>query len=248
MHRMKFALPAALFLSACAQLPKPGDGLPGLFHSEAQTLYQQGLVKYRESHFDAALADFSTATASGKLSSAEAVNARKHMAFIHCSNGRELLCREQFQAILKVEPQFELAANETSHPVWGPVWRSVKGAAAEQRAVAKASGFLASAAQQKLAEGVKGYEQGNYKEAIDKLQGALNSGLPDRTDQIIAHKYSAFGYCLTQRVPLCQGEFRKIFNLDPLFTLLPSENGHPAWASSYRQEKAAASKQRLKKK
>jgi tetratricopeptide (TPR) repeat protein len=248
MYRTKFALPAiALFLTACSHFPKPAaDGQPAFSHSEAQALYQQALVKYRESRFEAALVDFGAAASSGNLKSSEEINARKHMAFIHCSNGRELPCREQFQAILKAEPKFELAANEASHPVWGPVWRSVRGAVEEQRAVAKASGFLASAAQQKLAEGLKEYEEGDYKEAADILQHAIKSGLPERIDEIIARKYSAFSYCLTQRRSLCRGEFRKLFALDPDFTLLPSENGHPAWATSYRFEKAAA--RRVKKK
>lgn len=246
---MKFVVPViAALLSACSQLPTLSDnGQPFLSYSEAQARYQQGLVKYRESSFDAALADFGAAASSGNLKPAEEVNARKHMAFIHCSNGRELPCREQFQAILKSEPKFELAANEASHPVWGPVWRSVKGAVLEQHAVAKAGGILASAAQQKLAEGLKVYEQGDYKQAADILQKALKSGLPERIDEIIAHKYSAFSYCLTQRKSLCRSEFRKIFGLDPNFALLPSENGHPAWASSYRYEKAAASRRAKKK-
>jgi tetratricopeptide (TPR) repeat protein len=241
---MKFAVPAiALFLSACSHLPMPGThGWPGSSQPEAQTLYQQALVNYRESRFDAALADFDAAASSGNLKSEEEINARKHLAFIHCSNGRELPCREQFQAILKAEPKFALAANEASHPVWGPVWRSVKGAADEQRAVAKANGLLASGAQQMLAQGLKEYEEGKFKQAADTLQNALRSGLPGRTDETIAHKYSAFSYCLTQRRALCRAEFRKIFALDPGFQLLPAENGHPGWASSYRLEKSAASR------
>jgi tetratricopeptide (TPR) repeat protein len=248
MHRMKFALPAiALFLTACSHFRMPAtDGQPAFFRSDAQVLYQQALVEYQESRFDAALVDFGAAALSGNLNSAEEINARKHIAFIHCSSGRESPCREQFQAILKAEPKFELAANEASHPVWGPVWRSVRGAIEEQRAVAKASGFLASAAQQKLAQGLKEYEKGDFKEAADTLQNAIKSGLPAGIDEIIARKYSAFSYCMTRRTSLCRSEFRKIFDLEPDFTLLPSENGHPAWATSYRFEKAAA--RRVKKK
>jgi tetratricopeptide (TPR) repeat protein len=246
---MKLAISViVLLLSACSQLPKPGaDSWLSSPQPHAQTQYQQALVNYRESRFDAALADFDAAALSGKLKSEEEVNARKHMAFIHCSNGREMPCREQFQAILKAEPKFELAANEASHPVWGPVWRSVKGAAEEHRAVAKANGLLASGAQQMLAQGLKEYDQGVFKQAAELLQSALMSGLPGSTDELIAHKYSAFSYCLTQRKSLCRAEFRKIFALDPGFQLLPSENGHPAWASSYRAEKTAASRRVTKK-
>jgi tetratricopeptide (TPR) repeat protein len=243
---------AALLLTACSQFSKlandgQSDASSPLSYSEAQKRYQQGFAKYRNSHFDAALADLGAAASSGQLNLAETVNARKHMAFIHCAAGRELPCREQFQTILKIEPNFNLAANEAGHPAWGPVWRSIKGAAEERRAVAQAASIMASAAQQKLAEGIREYDAGNYKEALEALQAAIKSGLPGRTEEIRAHKYSAFIYCLTQRATLCRSEFRSIFAVDPAFELLPSESGHPAWASSYRKEKAAASRQARKR-
>jgi hypothetical protein len=168
------------------------------------------------------------------------LDARKHIAFIHCGSGREVACREQFQAILKAQPAFDLAPGEAGHPAWGPVWRSVKGAMEEQRAVKQANSTQASPSQQKLAEGIREYDAGRYREAIDALQASLKGGLAGKPDEIRAHKYSAFAYCLTQRTTLCRGQFRKIFALDAAFELLPSESGHPAWASVYRKEKAAA--------
>lgn len=251
MHRkMKLAAPLIfVLLTACSQLPKQTDGnQPASPTPEAQAHYEHGLVNYRENRFDAALNDLGAAVASKSLKSSDEINARKHMAFIHCVSGRELPCREQFQAILKVEPSFDLAPNEASHPIWGPVWRSVKGAVEEQRAVKQASSNTASPAQQKLAEGIKDYEAGRYKEAISTLQSSLKGGLPDKADEIRARKYSAFAFCLTQRTSLCRGEFRKIFASDPAFDLLPSETGHPAWASIYQAEKKAASKRVPKKK
>ncbi|WP_019141696.1 TssQ family T6SS-associated lipoprotein [Noviherbaspirillum massiliense] len=239
---------AAFSLAACSFLPsQPGNGQPALSATEVQTHYQQGLSNYRASRFDAALADLNAAVASGRLKSSEEINARKHMAFIHCVSNRELQCREQFQAILKSEPKFDLAANEAEHPMWGPVWRSVKGSAEERRAVSQASGFLASSAQNKLADGIKAYDDGRFQEALDTLQSALKLGLKAPADEIRARKYSAFIYCLDQKTRLCRGEFRKIFTLDPSFEMLPSEVGHPAWTPAYRREKAAAAKRAAKK-
>ncbi|MEN3295917.1 MAG: hypothetical protein V7642_5170 [Burkholderiales bacterium] len=243
MHFMKkLVLPlTAVLLSACAQLPKPAEsGKPTLSSAEAQARYQQGLAHYKATRYDAALGDFDVAISSGKLQSEDMLNARKHSAFVHCGSGREVPCREQFQAILKAQPAFDLAPGEAGNPAWGPVWRSVKGAMEEQRAVKQASSTQASASQQKLAEGIREYDAGRYKEAIDALQASLRGGLPGKPDEIRAHKYSAFAYCLTQRTTLCRGEFRKIFAIDGAFDLLPSESGHPAWASVYRKEKAAA--------
>lgn len=231
----------AVLLVACAQSPKQSDsGQPVLSNSEAQARYQQGLVRYRENHFDVALGDLNAALSSGHLKTADAINARKHMAFIHCVSNRELQCREQFQAILKIDADFNLAPNEASHPLWGPVWRSIKGVLDDQRAVKNASSILASPAQRKLADGIREYDAGRYKEALDALQAALTGGLKDRADEMRAHKFVAFAHCLTQHKVPCRDEFRKIFTLDPAFELTPSEAGHPAWAAIYRKELAAA--------
>lgn len=54
------------------------------------------------------------------------VNAHKHLAFIHCAAGRERSCRDEFRKALAIEPSLELAPAESGHPVWGPVFRSLK--------------------------------------------------------------------------------------------------------------------------
>lgn len=244
MHRMKFvALLLAAFTAGCAQVPtQPDSGKPVLSYSEAQTQYRQGMTNYRETRTDAALNDLTLAVESGQLGKADANNARKHIAFIHCAAGRELPCREQFQAILKSDPGFNLAPAEENHPQWGPVWRSIKGALEEKRALSQASSASATPAQQKLAEGIKEYDAGRYKEALEALQAAVKAGLPTKADELRAHKYTAFVYCLTRRIKQCRAEFRQIFEKEPAFQLLPSETGHPAWASAYRNEKAMAAK------
>jgi Tfp pilus assembly protein PilF len=53
-------------------------------------------------------------------------NAHKHLAFIHCSSNRERQCRDEFRRALAVDPALELAPAEAGHPVWGPVFRSLK--------------------------------------------------------------------------------------------------------------------------
>lgn len=240
-RRKLVALSLSAILSGCAQLSLQGSSdAPALSYAEAQARYQKGLIAYGEGRFEGALADLTAAAASGRLKSADEVKARKHMAFIQCSTGREQQCREQFQAILKAEPKFDLAANEAGHPLWGPVWRSIKGTVEEQRAVARASSILATPAQQKLAEGFKEYEAGRYNEALAALQAAVQAGLPARADEIRARKYSAFVYCLTKRSKQCRAEFAQILALEPRFELLPAEFGHPAWTSAYRRAKAAA--------
>lgn len=228
-------------LSACSFMSKqPENGQPAASDPDAHALYQQGLGSYRSSQFDAALKQLDAAATSGRLKSSDEVNARKHIAFIHCAGAREAACREQFQAIMRIEPKFDLAQNEAGHPSWGPVWRSLKGAREERQAIKQASRLMASSGQGKLVEGIRQYEDGLYNEALVSFQAALSSGLQVKADEIRAHKYSAYVYCMTERAALCRATFRKIFTLDPDFQMLPSESGHPAWSSIYRKEKAAA--------
>jgi Tfp pilus assembly protein PilF len=54
------------------------------------------------------------------------VTAHKHLAFIHCSTNRVGQCRDEFRKALAVDPSFELSPAESGHPVWGPIFRSLK--------------------------------------------------------------------------------------------------------------------------
>ena len=54
-------------------------------------------------------------------------NAHKHLAFIYCANDHTSACREEFRKALAIEPGLELSAAEAGHPVWGPIFRSLKG-------------------------------------------------------------------------------------------------------------------------
>jgi Tfp pilus assembly protein PilF len=54
------------------------------------------------------------------------VRAHKYLAFIHCSSNRVGQCRDEFRKALAVDPELDLAPAEAGHPVWGPIFRSVK--------------------------------------------------------------------------------------------------------------------------
>ena len=85
--------------------------------------------------------------------------------------------------------------------------------------------------------GITNYEDGKYALAEKNLKGALDLGLADLDDQVTAHKYLAFLYCVSSRKTLCREEFKKAFELDPGFTLSPAEEGHPMWKKVYLQIK-----------
>ena len=94
--------------------------------------------------------------------SGERARAHKHLAFIHCASGRERLCREEFRRALATEPKMELTAAEAGHPVWGPIWRGLKGG------------------EPPLSTGLRLYEEGNYEESAKVLQVAIERGLQER--------------------------------------------------------------------
>ena len=62
-----------------------------------------------------------------RLSRVEQVEAHKYLAFIECSLDRKSQCRDEFKKALSLDPSFDLTPAEVGHPVWGPIFRSVKG-------------------------------------------------------------------------------------------------------------------------
>jgi hypothetical protein len=62
------------------------------------------------------------------------IEAHKHIAFASCSiPARIALCRQSFERILDIDPNFELSAAEKDHPVWGLVFRQAKQARSTRR-------------------------------------------------------------------------------------------------------------------
>ena len=98
--------------------------------------------------------------------------------------------------------------------------------------------FLKSGpAEEKLASGVKSYEEGNYKTSMITLRSALDMGLKAKDDQVQAHKYLAFMQCISGREKLCREEFKAALVIDPGFNLKPTEAGHPLWGPVFRSVK-----------
>jgi hypothetical protein len=103
--------------NAPSATPKASKGEQEL--ERAVKSYEEGAHKSAARQFQAAL-DF------GLDSKADRVTAHKYLAFIVCVSGREKSCRDEFRKALAADPSFELGPAEIGHPVWGPVFRSVK--------------------------------------------------------------------------------------------------------------------------
>ena len=143
--------------------------------------------------------------------------AHKHLAFIHCTAERERQCRDEFRKALVADPSTQLDAAEASHPVWGPMFRSMNGPSA-------------------FSAGLKQYEAGEYEESAKNLQGAIELGVSGK-QRADAHKYLAFIHCASNRERQCRDEFRKALAVDPALELGPAEAGHPVWGPIFRSLK-----------
>ena len=85
-----------------------------------------GVLSYEEGNYQASLMALQGVLETGLSSKADRVRAYKYLAFIHCVSSREKMCRDYFRKALEIDPRFELEPAEAGHPIWGPVFRSVK--------------------------------------------------------------------------------------------------------------------------
>ncbi len=127
---------ALILVEACAgcsssamkdPAPSPPASQAGTFNPPnrgAQEL-QHGIRSYDNGEYRIAAKRFQSALALG-LAAGDRASAHKYLAFIACARGREKSCREEFRHSFEADPRFELSGVETGHPVWGPVFRSVK--------------------------------------------------------------------------------------------------------------------------
>ena len=91
-----------------------------------------------------------------------------------------------------------------------------------------------------LSAGLREYDNGDYAEAGQDLQTAIDLGLTD-DEQAIAHKHLAFIHCASGRERLCREEFRRALALKPDLELSAAEAGHPVWGPIFAQLKASSS-------
>lgn len=92
-----------------------------------------------------------------------------------------------------------------------------------------------TAADTALAEGLKAYQAGQYRQAETQLKAALQGGLSTPADIANANKHLAFIYCTSKRDTLCASSFKAAKAADASFALTKAEAGHPMWAKTYKK-------------
>ena len=219
--RRAIVLAAMAACTGCAQLGTQLDHWVGTTKAHVKMI--EGLRQFDAGDHAAAAKTLSTALEMD-LSAKDRATTHKHLAFIHCSAGRERACRDQFRKALAADPAMQLDASEAGHPVWGPIFKSV-------------SAGPALGGTSALGAALKQYEDGYYEESAKNLQEAIDLGVPDK-QRANAHKHRAFIYCASSRERECRDEFRKALAADPALDLAPAEAGHPVWGPVFRSLKA----------
>ena len=250
-HRTRgILLACVLAVAGCAEMQKQETPKPAapqiteeVLRSRAQEQLAQGVKQYEAGEFDAAGKSLTASLDHGLLPKVDQSRARKYLAFSHCVSGREQQCREEFRKAFEINPEFSLTPAEDGHPIWGPVYRSVRTQLIAEREAAAGKPMTLlprGKAEGLLADGLVKYDAGEFDAAHKLLQAALTEGLSDKADKVKAMKFSAFSTCLLAKYHDCRNEFVKIYDVDPNFDLTPAEAGHPSWTKTFASAKAIA--------
>lgn len=257
MNRITRALPVLILLVAagCAELPKqgspekpPAPAAPQITEDTLRDRAKQQLANgtrlYESGEYDSASKSLISSLEHGLLAKPEQARARKLLAFIYCVLGREAQCRDEFRKAFEIYSEFSLTSAEDGHPIWGPVYRSVRTQLVTEREAAqgrRGTNLLPlNKAEQMLQDGLVKYDSGDYDASLRILENALKEGLKEKTDQVRAMKFVAFSLCLKERFPQCRAAFVKIYDVNPEFDLTPAEAGHPSWTKTFAGAKAQA--------
>lgn len=119
---------ASLALAGCQSGPMRAlqEDFRSLFGSaKGEPALAVGVRQYEEGKYAEAAESLNSSLYMG-LSNADRVRAHKYLAFINCISGRPAACRREFGRALAIDPGMELGAAEAGHPIWGPVFSSVK--------------------------------------------------------------------------------------------------------------------------
>ena len=124
MIRLLISAVAFAALAACSS--DPMRDIRDIFQpAKGQAAFTAGLKQYENGEYAESAKNLQSALDKG-LGDRDRVVAHKHLAFIHCVSSRERQCRDEFRKALAVDPTMDLAPAEAGHPIWGPIFRTVK--------------------------------------------------------------------------------------------------------------------------
>jgi Tfp pilus assembly protein PilF len=113
-----------VLLAGCSS--RPLQGISRTIGTSAAKDLAVGIRAYENGEYEDAERLLQRSVEEGLAFKSDEINAHKHLAFVHCVSNRERQCREEFRKVLELDPRFELDKSEAGHPIWGPVFRSVR--------------------------------------------------------------------------------------------------------------------------
>lgn len=83
------------------------------------------------------------------------------------------------------------------------------------------------------------YDEGDYAKAITTLKsgGVSVFEAAEPGTRLDAMKLEAFSYCVSNQVPECRAQFRKLLDAFPNFDLNVAERKHPVWGPAFEAAK-----------
>jgi Tfp pilus assembly protein PilF len=126
MKQLPVLLAVALLANACSAPIVRDAGLDKLAVRKAEKDLSAGIRAYEDGDYPNSARLLQSALSAGLILNRDKVSAHKYLAFMNCAQGRERACREDFRKALAIDPKFELSPAEAGHPMWGPVFRSLK--------------------------------------------------------------------------------------------------------------------------
>lgn len=106
---------------------------------EGKQQLSSGIKSYEEGNYKDAARLIQDALTRGLPDRGSQIEAHKYLAFIYCMSGRNKECTDEFKKALELDPKFELQPSEAGHPLWGPVFSSLKGEKAKPAAKPQAA-------------------------------------------------------------------------------------------------------------
>ncbi len=101
--------------------------------SRAEQDFERGVKSYEDGDYKSAGRQLQSALSLGLPDFPDQATAHKYLAFIACASGRQRGCSNEFRKAFEADGNFNLTPAEAGHPIWGPVFRSVKAEMAKTR-------------------------------------------------------------------------------------------------------------------
>ena len=119
-------LACTFLVAGCASQTSRDIGIDKLAPRKAEQALNKGVLQYEDGDLKAALKSFQEALSLGLTFDSDKVSAHKYQSFIYCVSNQDRQCRDEFRRAFEIDPEFKLGRTEIGHPLWGPVYNSVR--------------------------------------------------------------------------------------------------------------------------